>query len=74
VYQHSDFSAVTKKHLQQQDSHQSANNRKQQERQNMMCGLLTGESVWTESARDEERICKEKSVRELSEFQYYSCD
>ena len=34
-----------------------------------MCGLVTGERVWTETARDEGRICKEKSVRELGEFQ-----
>jgi hypothetical protein len=35
----------------------------------MMCGVVTGGKVWTEPARDEEWICKEKSVSELNEFQ-----
>jgi hypothetical protein len=35
----------------------------------MMCGVVTGERIWTETTSDEEWICKEKSVSELSEFQ-----
>jgi len=35
----------------------------------MMCGFVTGERVWTETARDEERICKGNSIPEPSEFQ-----
>jgi hypothetical protein len=31
-----------------------------------MCGLVTGERVWTETARDEGRICIEKSVNSAS--------
>jgi hypothetical protein len=31
-----------------------------------MCGSVTGERVWTETARDEGRICIAKSVNSVS--------
>jgi hypothetical protein len=68
VYQHSDFSAVTENtNSSRTDLNQpiTGSNR----RGRIWCGLVSGERIWSETARDEEWICKEKSVREPSEFQ-----